>query len=68
MLTLLTDYARTPDYVGISDYARIPIMWEPLNLRISLSGHRWTPKVFNTVITLGTYNFLLNLHTLVFLL
>ena len=24
MLTLLTDYARTPDYVGISDYARIP--------------------------------------------
>ena len=24
MLTLLTDYARTPDYVGISDYERIP--------------------------------------------
>ena len=41
------------------------IMWEPLimqELLISIlqepkSGHSWTSKVFNTVITLDTYQF-----------
>ena len=33
------------------------IMWEPLIMRVSVSGRSWTSKVFNTVISLDTYQF-----------
>ena len=33
------------------------IMQEPLIMREPESGHSWTSKVFNTVITLDTYQF-----------
>ena len=33
-------------------------MWELLIMRELLSGRSWTSKVFNTVITLDTYQFL----------
>ena len=34
------------------------IMPEPLIMQESVSGRSWTSKVFNTVITLDTYQFL----------
>ena len=33
------------------------IIWEPLIIRESVSGRSWTSKVFNTVISLDTYQF-----------
>ena len=56
-----------PAKAGGSHQNIMLIMWEPLimqELLISImqepkSGHSWTSKVFNTVITLDTYQFLI---------
>ena len=55
-----------PAKAGGSHQNIMLIMWEPLimqELLISImqepkSGHSWTSKVFNTVITLDTYQFM----------
>jgi hypothetical protein len=54
-----------PAKAGGSHQNTILIMWEPLIMQEPLilrepeSGRSWTSKVFNTVITLDTYQFFL---------
>ena len=65
-----------PAKAGGSHQNIMLIMWEPLimqELLISImqepkSGRSWTSKVFNTVITLDTYQFLKIMETQNFLL
>ena len=66
MLSLPADYARTPDNVDTLIMQESLIMRTLLIMRIPLSGRSWASEAFNTMITLNTYQFLPNLHTLVF--
>ena len=68
MLSLPADYARTPDNVDTLIMQESLIMQTLLIMRITLSGRSWASELFNTMITLNTYQFSLNLHTPVFLL
>ena len=47
-----------PAKAGGSNQNTMLIMWEPLIIWEPESGRSWTSKVFNTVITLDTYQFL----------
>ena len=59
-----------PAKAGGSNQNTMLIMWEPLIMQEPLimwepeSGRSWTSKVFNTVITLDTYQFYLYIYLL----
>ena len=65
-----------PAKAGGSHQSIMLIMWEPpimqelliLIMQKPKSGRSWTSKVFNTVITLDTYQFLVPLPTAYFFL
>ena len=62
-----------PAKAGGSNQNTMLIMWEPLIMQEPLiiwepeSGRSWTSKVFNTVITLDTYQFLIFARCIVIL-
>ena len=56
--SLLWSLALPPAKAGTGhQYMYMQIMWEPLIIQESVSGHSWTSKVFNTMNTLDTYQF-----------
>jgi hypothetical protein len=56
--SLLLSLVPSPAKAGGSHQNTKLILQEPLIMREPESGRSWTSKVFNTVITLDTYQFL----------